>query len=169
MKTWIMLPYDSSPVAKATLRRAAEAVRGSHGRYAGVIVATAGIDPLALSGLVHEVQQIAGPDVPVEPRLLSPGDPIAALHRLAGSLPDAVLAAPLGAKGRAPWYERACVLGGLSHTLLLFYIMPKELKAYEEGARAAPESHPWLVPALRAAAARLRRGRKDCRERVHGI
>src|SRR5262245_10111175 len=111
MQNWIILPYDSSPVARAALRRAAKAVRGDDPCFAGVILAIAGVDPAALDGVVREAQAVAGPDVPLESRLLAAGDPVGALRRLRESVPDAVMAAPLGVQGGADWYVEACRRG----------------------------------------------------------
>lgn len=131
MNPCIILPYDGSSVARAALCRAAHAARQGNQHPARLIVATAGVDAAALGGLAQEAQAIAGADVPLEVYLLSPGDPIGALHRLADSLPDAILAAPLGANGNAPWYAHACRFGGLSHTIMLFFIEPREIRKFE--------------------------------------
>jgi hypothetical protein len=134
----IILPYDGSPVARASLRRVGGAVRegGIRSGNASVIVATAGVDPSEIDRLTAEARSIAGDGVPVQVRLLRAGDPIGGLHELAASLPDAVLAAPVKPKGRAAWYAEACRLGGLPHTLMLLFIRPNELKAFEA---ASPE------------------------------
>src|SRR5687767_1823515 len=102
MKPWIIMPYDASPVARAALRRAARAMRATDEQYTGIILATAGVDPSVLGGFVHDAQEVTGPDVPLEVRLLNAGDPIGALHEFAESVPNAVLAAPLRAQGNAP-------------------------------------------------------------------
>ncbi len=127
MRTWIILPYDGSPVARVTLRRAAEAVRKDGGQYAGVILATAGVDPGALDAWVREAEEVAGPDVPLEIDLLDAGDPLGAFDALVDAYPDAILAGPIGARGNAPWYADACVLGGRSHGLMLFFVAPAEI------------------------------------------
>jgi hypothetical protein len=129
MHTWIILPYDDSPVARAALHRAAYAAGAS---LAGVVLATAGVDPSGLDRLARRAQVIAGRDLPLEVRLLDAGDPIGDLHRLAATLPEAILAAPLGVAGCAPWYAEACRLGGLDHALMLFRISPREAKQFEE-------------------------------------
>src|SRR5262245_31538000 len=101
MKSWIVLPYDASTVARASLRRAARPVVSTRSgdAYAGIVLATAGFDPSEFDRLMHEAEAIAGPGVPLELDLLDPGDPVGALHHLADSLPAAVLAAPLEGKG----------------------------------------------------------------------
>jgi len=144
MKPWIVLPYDESPVARAALSRAAQMAKraSTRRRYAGLLLATAGVDPSALDALVREAQVIAGASEPLEVRLLSAGDPIGSLHRLVASLPDAVLCAPLAPTGCAPWYAEACRLGGDSRTLILLFIDPREITRFEEvlyraGARRA--------------------------------
>jgi hypothetical protein len=136
MKTWIILPYDASPLAKLTLRKvAAQARDGDTSPYAGVLLATAGIDPTQLDLLIEEAQRVARADIPLEVRLLNAGDPIGDLHELIAALPYAVLAAPVGlrgATGRAAWYAEACRLGSLDHTVLLFFVTPEELRTFEE-------------------------------------
>lgn len=132
MRRWIILPYDASPLAKAMLRKTADQMRRG---YAGVLLAMAGVDPSQLDLLTRDAQAIAGPDMALEVRLLNAGGPIADLHELIAAVPSAVLAAPLGvrgAKGGAPWYTEACRLGGLDHTLLLFFITPEEIRKFEE-------------------------------------
>lgn len=130
------MPYDASPLARAALVRAARAVRNADEPYTGIILATAGIDPSEIDALVCDAQATAGEDVPLEVRLLSPGDPLGALRRLSGDLPDAVLAAPLCARvhGRAPWYADACVLGGRNHSMMLFFIGLEEIRRFDQAA-----------------------------------
>lgn len=161
MKPWIIMPYDASPVARAALRRAARSTYAGDEQYAGVILAAAGVDPSALGGLVHDAQEVAGPDVPLEVRLLNAGDPIGALHDFAESVPNAVLAAPLGARGNAPWYADACAFGPTSHTTMLFFMTDKEIE--KEAARLAEETSGGhrlgsVVGAVLRAGARLHPG-----------
>jgi hypothetical protein len=156
MNPWVILPYDGSPVARAALRRAAQLVSTGGGKHAGVIVATAGVDPAALDRMAAETRVVAGPDVPLTVFLLHPGDPIGALQELTDSLPDATFAAPLGGNGQAPWYDEARRLGG-DHTIVLFFLQPAEIRAsmaqHHERPRVAA-----LVGAVLRAGARLRRG-----------
>ncbi|MGD9890993.1 MAG: hypothetical protein AB7R89_24065 [Dehalococcoidia bacterium] len=140
MKTWIILPYDDSPAARATLRHAAQRAQGvpEQTRYEGVVVATTGVDPDGLDRLLGELRAIAGPDVALELCLLDAGDPIGDFHRLVAACPDAVLAAPVGATGRAPWFAEACRLSELDHTLMLFLLRPAELR---RSTRRLPHVH----------------------------
>jgi hypothetical protein len=161
MKTWILLPYDASPLAKFALRKAAAHARdGGTSPYAGVLLATAGIDPTRLDRLTEEAQAVAGADVALEVRLLNAGDPIADLRALAASVPSAVLAAPIGlrgVKGSAPWYAAACRLGGLDHTLLLYFVTPEEIRKFEEEVDGRHRVGGPLARVLRACA-RVRPG-----------
>jgi hypothetical protein len=159
MKRWIILPYDRSPVARAALRHAGRAVESgdAYSADAGVILVTAGVDPSDLDALLDEAQPIAGARVPLELRLLDPGDPIRSLHRIVASMPDAVLGAPLGGRGSAPWYAEACQVSGLDRTMMLFLISPHELREFE----VVPHERRRLgspVRALLRAGARLRPG-----------
>jgi hypothetical protein len=153
------MPYDASPAARATLCRVATVVRTSGGQYGGVILATAGIDPCALDALVSDAQHVAGPDVALEVRLLNAGDPLLSLRQLAASLPDAVFAAPLGAAGHAPWYADACTIDEGGHTLMLFFLAPKEIARFTE---VADERHRMGGPlgAVLRACAGLHLGRR---------
>ncbi len=158
MNTWIILPYDASPLAKVTLRLAAGYAHGASAFYAGVILATAGVDPTELDLLVREAQSVVGVGVPLEVRLLNAGDPIADLQALAASLPSAVFAAPIGirgATGRAPWYAEACRLGGPDHTALLFFVTPEKIRTFEEESDGRHRMGGRLGAVLRAGA-RLR-------------
>ena len=157
MNRWVILPYDGSPVARAALRRAAQLVGNGEGQHAGVLVATAGVDPAALDSMAAEAQAIAGPDVPLAVYLLSPGDPIGALQELADSLPDATLAAPFGGNGHAPWYAAACRHGGRGHTIVLFFLKPTEIRAFAMRGTERPHVA-WPLSAVLRAGARLRRG-----------
>jgi hypothetical protein len=150
MSRWVILPYDGSPVARATLRRAARLLRTGTGHHAGVIVATAGVDPAALDVVMMEAQAIAGADVPLELHLLSAGDPIGALHRLINAVPSASLAAPLGATGRAPWYIEACRLGVCGRTVMLFFLTPEEFRVAGDSYVSPRRGHE-LVGAIRRA------------------
>jgi hypothetical protein len=137
MKRWIILPYDRSPLARAVLRYAADLCGNppAEAPYAGVLIATTGVDPAALGELVQEAAQIAGPDVPLEMRLLDAGDPIGSLQRLAATQPDAVFVAPLSphvVTGHAPWYAAACREGGINHTLMLVNITQKDIQRLQE-------------------------------------
>jgi hypothetical protein len=161
MLPWIILPYDASPVARAVLRRAGRTVQDRPGEQGGLILAVAGVDPLELGVVLADAQAVAGPDVPLEIRLLAPGNPIGSLQEFADSLPDASLAAPLGVNGKgcAPWYLNACRNGGLSHQLILFYLRPEEISAFEfaeEGHERRRMGGP--VGSVLRACARLRLG-----------
>ena len=152
---WIVLPYDGSPVARAALGRAARAVRqgGRLWPYAGVVLATAGVDPSSLDTMADEARRLAGPDVPLDARLLLPGDPVGALRRMADALPGSILAAPIGGRGWAPWYTAACRLDGDARTTMLFLIRRDEIRTFEGAGRsnAAGEA----LAALRHAGAHL--------------
>jgi hypothetical protein len=130
MKSWIILPYDDSPAAQARLRHAAQQATDVSGvsRYHGVVVATTGVDPDVLDRLLCELHAIAGPNVALDLRLLHAGDPIGDFRRLAAAFPDAVLTAPIGAAGWAPWFTEVCRFADLDHTLMLFFIRPAELR-----------------------------------------
>jgi hypothetical protein len=160
MKPWIIMPYDASPVARAVLRRAAQAMQEGNQLYAGIILAITGVDPSTLGHLVQDAQHVAGPDVPLEVRLLNAGDPIGALRHFAESVPNAVLAAPLRAQGIAPWYADTCAFGPTSHTTMLFLMTDKEIARFAEerngGHRVGPvvgavlRAGAWLHPSVRA-------------------
>lgn len=129
---WILIPYDDSPVARAALHQASHSVRTSGGVYAGILLATTGVDPAALDALTSRALEAAGREVPVDVCLLDPGDPLGALDRLIDGLPDVTLAAPLHAAGNAPWYAEACALGGKGHPLMLFFLPQKEIAKFQE-------------------------------------
>lgn len=152
MNPWVILPYDGSPVARAALRQAARLVGSGERQHAGLIVATAGVDPTALDSMAAQARAVAGPDVPLVVYLLSPGDPIGALQELADSLPAATLAAPIGAQGYAPWYEAACRASDIAATMVLFFLTPRELQAAAAPRRTRTSG---LLGALRQAMARL--------------
>ena len=161
MSTWIILPYDGSPVARAALCRAAHVVRDGHtcSPYVGVMLVTAGVDPLDLDTLMQEAQGLTGPDVPLELRLLAAGDPIGDLQRLTASMPDAIMAAPLRPTGCVPWYAEACRHGGPSNALLLFILTPKETARFKEVENGRHRVGGPLGALLRAGA-RLRLGER---------
>lgn len=133
-RLWILLPYDASPVAKASLVRVARVARRSRNLYAGVMVAVAGIDPSALTAALNDAQVVAGAGVPLEMCLLHPGDPVQALHELAETVPDMVVAAPLGGWGKTPWYGEACALGTFSNSTMLIFMSSAEIARFEETA-----------------------------------
>lgn len=133
MKSWIVLPFDGSPVAKTTLQRAARetcAHRGPGG-CAGIILAVAGIDSDHMQGLVVAACRIAG-DVPLEFRLLAPGDPVGDFRRFVATLPHAVLAAPAHPEAGAAWYAAVCRAGDLDRTTITYFISPREVRQFEE-------------------------------------
>lgn len=141
MRRWLVLPYDGSPLARATLRRAARAgprPRGSS-QTAGVLLVTAGIEAEALDGLLDEASTLAGPGIALRGYLLHPGDPLASLRRLLGCLPNAALAAPVSGKHAAPWCAAAWRLDGLAYTRVLFFITPRDMHAVSRGAFAHRE------------------------------
>lgn len=161
MSTWIILPYDASPMAKVALRRVARSVHTDDDALdAGVLLATAGVDPAQLDVLVQEAQAVAGTGVPLEVRLLNAGDPIADLRDLAASVPSAAFAATLGVHGvtgRAPWYAEACRHGGPDHTLLLYFVTPEDTKEFAEASNGGHRVE-GIVATLLRAAVRLRPG-----------
>src|SRR5215216_2699217 len=152
----IVLPYDGSPPARALLRRAAAAVGRGGGRYDGVLVATVGLEPGALTGPLEEARRIAGPDVAVRLHWLPPGDPVGALRRLVESS-GATLAVPLNGRGRAPWFAHACRVAEVDATVMIFPLKAHELTAAKPTAaraRSASLAGTWrmlvrLVPRLR--------------------
>lgn len=154
MNSWILLPYDGSPVARAALRRAACLMGSSpsHARRAGVILATAGVDPSALTGLLSEAQATAGPNTSLEMRLLAPGDPVGDFRHLVATLPYVTVAAPMGAAGWAPWYTEACRIGGLDRATMLFFVKPRDLEEFEEVVHVRPGVGRTLSALLRAGA-----------------
>lgn len=133
MKSWIVLPFDGSPMAKATLQRAARetCARRGPGDCAGIVLAVAGIDPDQMPGLVAAACRIAG-DVPLEFRLLAPGDPVGDFRRFVATLPQAVFAAPARPEGGAPWYTAVCRAGDLDRTSMIYFIRPREVRQFEE-------------------------------------
>jgi hypothetical protein len=162
MSNWIILPYDASPMAKVALRRAARSVHTDDALDAGVLLATAGVDPAQLDLLVQEAQTVAGTDVPLEVRLLNAGDPVADLQDLAASVPSAAFAATLGmhgVTGRAPWYTEACRHGGPDHTLLLYFVTPEDTKEFAEASSGGHRAEGVVATLLRAAV-RFRPGRR---------
>lgn len=161
MSDWIILPYDGSPMAKVALHRVSRSLHPGDASFgAGVILATAGIDPAQLDLLVEEAQAVAGTDVPLEVRLLNAGDPIADLQDLAASVPSAAFAATLGVHGvtgRAPWYAEACRHGGPDHTLLLYFVTPEDTKEFAEVSDGGHRLE-GIVATLLRVAVRLRPG-----------
>ena len=151
MRAWIVVPYDGSPAAQSALRRSAAVVARAAPRYCGLLVATVGLDPSALDGPVAEATEIVGPGLPVRVHWLTPADPIDALRWLCADAADAILAVPLGERGRAPWYARACRPGQVDAAMMLFFLTPRDLK--EAAARRPPAS--GLLDALRRALGRL--------------
>jgi hypothetical protein len=146
---WLVLPYDESAVARATLRRAARVAAARPMRRAGIMLAVAGSDPAALGPVVERAR--AAVAVPVEGRLLGAGDLLGALRRILADLPGATLAVPLGGRGMAPWCART-VAGALRERIgpcIAFYILAEELG--EPGGRERGRS------ALRRLLAALRR------------
>ena len=148
----IIVPFDDSQAAQATLRRAAQAARQGQTLYDRVLVATTG-DQCGLVGVaMAEARALAGPAISVEAYLLDPGDPLGSLHRLIAVRPDATLAAPVGLAGRAPWYSKAARLGGMSHTMMLFFLRPADLLP----ANAPSPTHNRWIPRLSALIRRIR-------------
>jgi hypothetical protein len=157
MPRWIILPYDQSPLAQAVLRRAARMCREAPdvAPYAGVMLATTGIDPADVGRVVREAADVAGLDMPLEVRLLDAGDPIGSLQRLAATQPDAAFVAPLcphGITGRAPWYAAACRQDGVDHTLVLFHITDKEIDEVQEASHGGHRVGGPVARLLRAGA-----------------
>lgn len=152
MRLWIIMPYDASPVARAALFEAGKAVRGARGERGGVILATAGLEPEAVRALLADAQQIAGADVPLEVRQLDAGDPIAALRRLTASIPEAILAAPMGVEGTTPWFADACAIGDGAHPLMLLYLTRDDVARFTETGDERHRPAGPLAPVLRACA-----------------
>lgn len=147
MSRWIVLPYDDSPVARAAVRRAAGLGRDAGGG-ARLMLAVAGVDPAAVPAAIEQARAVCDPDATLDAQLLAAGEPGAALARLAESLPDAIVAAPIGARGDSAWYA-AAVRGALrehSRPRLAFYVDPGEV------ARMAGEysARPGIGAPLRA-------------------
>ena len=152
----IILPYDGSPAARATLYHAARAVQDPATSYQRVLLAVAGVDPAALEGLARESRAIAGPRVPLEVHLLHPGDPIADLRTLIVSTSGAAVGAPLRARGSALWYEQARRPRDLPCARILFFIDPSELRRFAVPGEAAARRGPWSK--LRCLCSWARRG-----------
>src|SRR5687768_4046327 len=128
MHTWMVVPYDGSPPARATLRRAATAVSRAPTFYDGLLIATVGLERSALQGPVAEATEIAGPSLPIEIAWLSPADPIGAFRRFLAKT-DVTLAVPLGGGGRAAWYVTACQASDTAARTMIFFLTPHELRA----------------------------------------
>ena len=143
MDRWLVVPYDGSAAAHATLRRAAAVVATAHAhRSCGLLLATVGLERPALAGPVAEVAERVGPARvgpagPVAVVWLSPADPIGAFHVLLAAT-DATLAVPLGGRGRAPWYAEACRASDASARTMLVFLTPRELRS----AQAALSDYP---------------------------
>jgi hypothetical protein len=128
MTDWLILPYDGSAVARATLRRAAAAIRREDREHAGVLLAVAGIEPEGLDGLLREAGAIAGADIALQAHLLHPGDPLGSLRSLLAELP-ATAAAPVDPDGAAPWCVAAWRLDGPERMKMVFLLTPQEVHA----------------------------------------
>jgi len=131
---WLILPYDGSVVARATLRRAAAAIctrardHTPEQDQAGVLLAVAGIEPEALGDLLQEAGAVVAPDIVLQAQLLPPGDPLGSLQRLLACLP-ATLAAPLDPHGAAPWCVAAWQLDVPMGAKVMFFLTPEDLHA----------------------------------------
>ena len=71
MYEWLVVPYDGSATAHATLRRAAAVVAAAH-RYRGLLLATVGLERPALTGPVAEVAEMVAPTRRVAVVFLTP-------------------------------------------------------------------------------------------------
>ncbi len=126
MREWLVVPYDGSAAAHATLRRAAAVAAASH-RSCGLLLATVGLERPALTGPVAEVAEMVGPARMVAVVWLSPADPIDAFHALLAET-DATLAVPLAGQGRAPWYAEACHASDTAARTMILFLTPHELQ-----------------------------------------
>jgi len=125
----IVLPYDGSPASRAALRRAAAAVGGARHLYRGLLIATVGIDPASIGAPLEDARRAAKFEHLVEVVWLNPTDPLGSLRQLFAEEPDAHLAVPLGARGRAPWLAEAYRVGGMDTATMVFFLRPHELLA----------------------------------------
>ena len=123
----LILPYDDSPLARATLAHAARALREERNGRAEIVLAVAGVDRDAAGRLAGRTRALAGPAVGLALHMLPPGDPIAGFKGLARAFPNAVLAAPVEGAGGAPWFHEACRFEGLAHPILLFAVDQHDL------------------------------------------
>ena len=135
MGEWLVVPYDRSAAAHATLRRAAAVVATAH-RSCGLLLATVGLERPALTGPVAEAAAMVGPARTVAVAWLNPAAPIDAFYALLAET-DATLAVPLGGRGRAPWYAEACRASDVAARTMLVFLTPRELRS----TRAALPDH----------------------------
>jgi hypothetical protein len=144
---WLVLPYDGSPVARATLRRAATTIGTGEHAYTGIVLAVAGVEPEALYRLLQEAGTGIAPHIVLQAQLLPPGDPLRALQRVVAGMP-ATLAAPVDPQGAAPWCLAAWRLGEPTCAKMVFFLTPDELRAGTTAhtAHDAPTSA-WGAPA----------------------
>lgn len=158
MDECIILPFDGSPPARIALRRAVEAAQAGTAGYSHVLVATVGVERTTVVRLLKAAHKRGGLLVPFEVRFLDSVDPIGAWYDLLGSMPEATVAAPVGAKGTAPWYAEACRPGALPHKMMLFLLREQDVQRLANQIRhqaGLPEaSHGGLLARLR----RLRGG-----------
>lgn len=146
---WLILPYDGSAVARATLRRAAAAIRGGERPHTGVLLAVAGIEPEALCGLVQEAGAREAPDVTLQAQLLPPGDPLGALQRLVAGIP-ATLAAPVDAQDAAPWCLAAWRLDVPACAKVVFFLTPEDRRPLTMAGTPRPSATcTWREPTRR--------------------
>jgi hypothetical protein len=146
MQRSIVVPFDGSAEARAALRRAVSAAAQAGGLYSAVLIATVGLEPAELEGPLERARRGAGPDLHVEVRRLNPADPGGSLRLLLRRAPDATLAAPVGARGRAPWYADACRASDAAPRTMLFFLTPRELKTRARETRG----NRWLGSLLAA-------------------
>jgi hypothetical protein len=128
MQRSIVVPFDGSAEARAALRRAVSAAAQAGGLYGAVLIGTVGLEPADLEDPLEDARRVAGPDLKVEVRWLNPADPGGSLRLLLQRAPNATLAAPVGARGRAPWYAQACRASDAAPRTMLFFLTPRELK-----------------------------------------
>jgi hypothetical protein len=139
MSACIVLPYDGSPAARATLLRAARLARREPGRFRALLVAAGGVERLVLEDALHEARTAAESSVPVILQLLDRDHPIRSLVALLEMTPAAWLAASIGRRGCTSWYEDACRLGTFAESTILFFPTPEER-------RQRPGMAEWVRP-----------------------
>lgn len=132
---WLILPYDRSAVARATLRRVVESRRQWGAGRPGIVLAIAGFESEAVDGLLAEAHALLGGDFVLQAQILHPGDPLGSLRRLLRCLPNAVLAAPIGPRGgAAPWCAAAWRLNQPGATRVLFFVTPHDIRVIDHDA-----------------------------------
>ena len=109
----IILPFDNSPVARASLRHLTDTAHRRWAKGRVVLVLEAG-QSCGILRRMAGARIVAGRDVSMSYRLVRPGDLHAELTRLAATVPDPVFVSPLDLRQVSYWYGSVarCFLTG---------------------------------------------------------